>query len=118
MRFIYMLLPFIVDGFFFSNSFLPYRISRHKANMEEVLDLYNDADECDLTNISSCEVVGGYCESGDVICPYCRGTGFFMIQGELLEANTTGALKNGKAYIKCNNCDGAGYIANWHKKSK
>ena len=39
----------------------------------------------------------------------------FIIGNELIGTNNTCQVYKGSSNVKCNNCDGSGYIANWKK---
>jgi|TARA_Y100000992_G_scaffold302551_2_gene277247 DnaJ-class molecular chaperone len=115
MRFVYILLPYLIDGFLFSNSMIPFMIQKNKADIEIAWNVYNNIDECDVENITSCAVACDYCDKGEILCNFCKGTGFFIIGNELIGTNNTCPACKGKSYVKCTNCGGSGYIANWKK---
>ena len=115
MRFILICMPLYVRGFLFSNSLIPFMIQKHKKEIETAWDIYNSIDECDIENISSCARVCEKCEDGEILCNFCKGTGFFIIGDELIGTNNACPVCKGNSYIKCENCGGSGYIAHWNK---
>ena len=118
MRLLYVFMPLIVKGFLFSNSLIPFMIQKHKKDIELAWDLYNNIEECDVENITTCAEACEYCDGGEILCNFCKGTGFFTIGDELIGTNNTCPVCKGKSYIKCDNCGGSGYIANWNKNNK
>ncbi|KAL3693245.1 hypothetical protein R1sor_006896 [Riccia sorocarpa] len=58
------------------------------------------------------------CEaSGRLDCPWCQGTGFFMIGGKMLcevpSRNTLCKVCFGEGTIPCDDCKGTGFRAKW-----
>ena len=54
MRLVYIVLSYLIDGVFFSNSLIPFMMQKHKNDIEITWNVYNNIDECDVENITSC----------------------------------------------------------------
>ena len=54
------------------------------------------------------------CEgTGEKVCRYCRGTGFFTIADELIGSGNDCPVCKAKGYERCLPCQGTGAIAKW-----
>lgn len=84
--------------------------------LEKKIEIYDSIKECDLTDIHSCGDECTLCSgAGEILCNYCRGTGFLTMGDVIIGTRNNCTLCNGKGETECKKCMGSGYIAKWRK---
>ena len=74
-------------------------------------------EHCDVDNMDACCDICLDCEgSGKETCNFCHGTGFLMLNGDLIGTDNKCVVCNGSGEKICKKCMGAGKIARWRIK--
>lgn len=74
-------------------------------------------EHCDVDNMDACCDICFECKgTGKEICNFCHGTGFLMLDGELIGTDNKCVVCNGSGEKTCKKCMGAGKIARWRIK--
>lgn len=102
-----------------SHSLFPLCISKINPidrikHLDLIWKIREEMEECDVNKDDIC---GGKClqcdGKGEVVCVYCRGTGFLMLGNDLIGTNNDCPVCNGTGMNECKKCMGAGYIVKW-----
>ncbi len=106
-----------------SNRFAHRRSSENNSNdvykVELAWKIYNSIEYCDVTEDNTCGEICSSCGGdGEVICRFCKGTGFMTLADELVGTLNDCPVCSGTGYEECHDCMGAGIIAHWHKYYK
>ena len=76
-------------------------------------------EHCDVDNMDACCNICFDCKGeGKNNCDFCHGTGFLMLNGDLIGTNNKCVVCNGSGEKICKKCMGAGKIARWRIKYK
>lgn len=111
-----VILTFVIT----SNAIIPSRrpnknITNKRKHLDLVWNIRKEIDNCELDNkkakVNICQQCGG---DGELLCRFCRGTGFFMLSDVLLGTENDCPVCNGTGLETCKSCMGAGKIAIWH----
>ena len=96
------------------------RLEKHKMysdgakRLDLAWDIYEAIENCDITEIESCCYKCSLCDGhGLLICNFCKGTGFLMLEDELIGTSNPCPVCRGTGEHRCKPCSGSGFIALW-----
>ena len=85
-------------------------------NLDLAWKLYEAIEVCDPQQSHSCGYTCSICQGeGNILCKFCKGTGFLMLGDELIGTCNDCPVCKGNGEMPCKLCAGSGMIAHWVK---